>query len=359
MAQEQYGFFNSTVEDERSYDSADMAVMLRTLAASGVADGGECLRISAEGSTMRTLVGYGSAMVEGHYYRLGSDGGSVKAFEHGTEAELGRIDRIILRLNLTARTVTLQKLIGTAASTPQAPALTRNAEVWELSLAQVRIRAGASEVLPADITDERGDEAVCGLIAPDSLKRSVLEAMIGERIAQAAAEIQADSSDVLRYSAQPLLAAQQTQARTNLGAQAAISASGLLKGNGSGGVSAAAEGVDYAGMAGGKVLPSRISATVEVRTEGWTLAMADAGKFFYVYNQTPVNIVIPNDAAVDFADGTEIEFWRGGSGDITFQPAQSVVVVSVDSMRSIAQTHGVVSVKKIWENLWLLIGNLK
>ena len=75
---------------------------------------------------MRTLVGYGTAMIEGYYYRLRDDGGAVQAFTHTTEAELNRIDRIILRLDLTARTIAIAKLIGTAGSSPEAPALIRD-----------------------------------------------------------------------------------------------------------------------------------------------------------------------------------------------------------------------------------------
>ena len=243
MAQEQYGFFNSTVGDERSYDSADMAAAFHTLAASGVSGSGACLQVSAEGSTMRTLIGYGSAMVEGYYFRLRDDGGGAMAFEHSTEAELNRIDRIVIRLNLTARTVGLQKLIGTAAATPEAPALTRNAEVYELSLAQVLARAGAAEILPSDITDEREDESVCGLIAPEGLKQLVIGQMIEGAIELA---LDDEMADVLRVSAQTLETAEQAQARANIGAQAAIGASGMLKGDGAGGVGAGTAGTDYA-----------------------------------------------------------------------------------------------------------------
>ena len=238
MAQERYGFFNSTAEDERSYDMADMAAAFHTLASDGVADAGTCLRVSAEGSTMRTLVGYGAAMIRGFYYQLRDNGGAIQAFSHGTEAELDRIDRIVLRLDLTARTALLVKKIGAAASTPEAPALTRGEEVYELSLAQVRVRAGSEEILESDITDERTDDAVCGLIAPEGLRLSRIEQMIEDAIAEA-------NADALRFSAQTLTAGQKTQARDNVGAQAKVTGSGLLKGDGNGGVTAATAGTDY------------------------------------------------------------------------------------------------------------------
>src|SRR5690606_29999756 len=39
-------------------------------------------------------------------------------------------------------------------------------EAWEISLAQVYVAAGATEIEAADITDERDDEDVCGMIVP-------------------------------------------------------------------------------------------------------------------------------------------------------------------------------------------------
>ena len=249
MAQERYGFFDSSGEDIRSYSSVDMATAFHALASNGVSNTGTNLTVTAEGSTMRVLVGYGTAMIEGFYYQLRNDGGAVQAFTHTTEADLSRIDRIVLRLDLTARTISLVKLVGTAASTPEAPTLTRNEETYEISLAQVRIRAAAQVLLETDITDERENDEVCGLIAPEALRRTTIAQMIDDAIDQA---LQTEMTDVLRYSVQTLDAGKKTQARTNIDAQQKVTASGMLKGNGAGGVSAAAEGTDYAGISGGE-----------------------------------------------------------------------------------------------------------
>lgn len=236
MAQEKYGFFQGTAEDPRSYDSGDMAEAFGTLASGGVADTGANLQVTA-GGNMNTNLGYGTAMIQGHYYKLRDDGGGAKVFTHTTEASLNRIDRIILRLDLTARTVAAVKLIGTAGASPAPPALTRTSEIYELSLAQVLIQAGVSEIQASDITDEREDDGVCGLIAPESLRKSTVEQMIEDGI---------DAGNVLRYAAQSLETAEKTQARTNLDAQQKITANGMLKANGSGGVSAASAETDYA-----------------------------------------------------------------------------------------------------------------
>lgn len=205
MAQEKYGFFDSSGEDTRSYNAADMAIAFHSLASNGVAALDTNLQVTAEGSTMRTLVGYGTAMIEGYYYKLRDDGSGIQAFTHTTEAELNHIDRIILRLDFTARTIAVTKLIGTAAATPEAPELTRDDEIYELSLAQVLVQAGASEILSADITDERDDDDVCGLIAPESLRVSSIISLIAEQ-----------TSGMLTKSEQSLTSEEQTQVQTNL-----------------------------------------------------------------------------------------------------------------------------------------------
>ncbi len=209
MAQEKYGFFNSAVDDERAYDAVDMARAFRALTLDGVAAlNNTCLKVTAEGSTMRTQVGYGQAIVQGYHYELSDDGAGVYAITHSTTESLDRIDRIVLRLDLEARTVVLMKLVGTAAATPEAPALTRTDTVHELSLAQVRVRVGATELLTGDITDERGDDTVCGAMIPQTLALSTLWQKL----------IDAGNVDALRYAVQTLTAAQQDQARANLAA---------------------------------------------------------------------------------------------------------------------------------------------
>lgn len=80
-------------------------------------------------------------------------------------ATLARIDRIILRLDLINRLIDFAVLKGEPASTPVAPALTRNYEVWELCLADVSIGAAYMEITQAAITDRRADSTVCGIVA--------------------------------------------------------------------------------------------------------------------------------------------------------------------------------------------------
>ena len=92
------------------------------------------------------------AWVNGHFFE--SD-----ATENLTIADNAsgnpRIDRIVVRADFTANTITLAVLQGTPAATPVAPALTQSSSTWELSLAQVAVANGFASVADANITDER------------------------------------------------------------------------------------------------------------------------------------------------------------------------------------------------------------
>ena len=79
---------------------------------------------------------------------------------------LTRIDRIVVSWDTVDYSVKprIEVLKGTAASTPAAPALTNNGLLRQISLAQIAIPAAASKITSANITDERLDSTVCGLV---------------------------------------------------------------------------------------------------------------------------------------------------------------------------------------------------
>src|SRR5690606_24789511 len=83
---------------------------------------------------------------------------------HDTETVgVDRIDRIVIRLDLRPEARHVESFVkkGVASANPVPPALQRDDNVYEISLAQVRIRGGQTFISPSDIIDERGDEDVC------------------------------------------------------------------------------------------------------------------------------------------------------------------------------------------------------
>lgn len=79
---------------------------------------------------------------------------------------LHRIDRIIVEWKTTnyADLPEIKVLKGTASSAAEAPALTNNGTLRQISLARVSVATGITTITASMITDERLDPAVCGLV---------------------------------------------------------------------------------------------------------------------------------------------------------------------------------------------------
>ena len=171
-----YGLFDSASGDERIYIANQLAAVFRALALSGVTDLNECLKVTPDGDNMQVRIAPGSAIVYGYAMTAIDDGGGVFTLTVNAGGSNARIDRLILRLDLSTEARSIQPVIktGTPAASPQPPALTRSGEVYEISLARIYIAAGATVITAANITDERADEAVCGAIVPAALRLSTL-----------------------------------------------------------------------------------------------------------------------------------------------------------------------------------------
>ena len=88
---------------------------------------------------------------------------------------LPRIDRIVLQFSKAANNTQLIIKQGTPASSPEAPARSATGSLYELVLYDVSVPAGSSEITGANITDQRGNPALCGLMT-DGVTREYGEA---------------------------------------------------------------------------------------------------------------------------------------------------------------------------------------
>ena len=169
MAKEFYGYFDSLVEDEREYDAAQFAHILRAGMVNGVTShAGGGLQATAPGTGMTTQVNPGGCVVNGYLFVLEDDGGGGRSFSHQPSAASDRWDRIVVRLDTSAaqRKIMLEVRAGTPGADPEPPALERDGNVYELALAKVKIRAGAECIETADVVDERANAEVCGYAVP-------------------------------------------------------------------------------------------------------------------------------------------------------------------------------------------------
>jgi hypothetical protein len=160
-----YSFFDA-VEDsggnyDRVYSSVDMASYFSSFIGNGVyASPSSNLQVVANNTSTLTISA-GKAWINGYYFESTA---AENVTVSGNSTALPRIDRIVLRLDLTKRLIEFAVKQGTPASSPVAPGLTRTATVHELGLATVRVGAGSTIVTPANTTDTRANNNVCGFV---------------------------------------------------------------------------------------------------------------------------------------------------------------------------------------------------
>jgi hypothetical protein len=159
-------FFNSAPGDTRTYQASDFADYFGKVLSSGLlhTDNVPAMQVKCEGTDLRTYVEPGQAIMQGYAYENTSN----LYLNHSLpEATLDRIDRIVLRLDKRnqSRFVKLFVVQGVSGTNPVAPNLQRDDFIYELSLAQIRIRANTSTLVAADLIDERLDESLCGLVS--------------------------------------------------------------------------------------------------------------------------------------------------------------------------------------------------
>lgn len=127
-------FFNSEDEDIREYSAADMAEVLSGICPTGIIEG---LNVSGTG-TGAIRVSPGKAIINGYIYCLFDE--KVFSIE---PSDIDRINRMVLRLDLSARSLTLSLKSGTDQAKP---VLERNQTIYEISLAFISISAGSRVV---------------------------------------------------------------------------------------------------------------------------------------------------------------------------------------------------------------------
>src|SRR5690625_2608748 len=159
---EAYRFFGGAVGDPRQYVQTEFAEVLERVFRNGYFPGlnSELQVAVTDPERMAVRVASGQAWINGYYYK--NDGWKEIELEPA-HADNDRIDRIVLRLDtINERSIVSEVKTGTPSSSPSAPGLDRDDQLWELSLATVKVRAGSSSVSNSNITDTRGDSDLCG-----------------------------------------------------------------------------------------------------------------------------------------------------------------------------------------------------
>lgn len=101
-----------------------------------------------------------------------------------------------------------------------------------------------------------------------------------------------------------------------------------------------------------------VNNTIEVN-ESTTLSFEHISKLLKCVNTSNITITIPNDTSLKFLNETLIEILRYGDGEVSIVSSAGVIINSVNNLKNIADKYSAISLKKMGDNEWLLIGNLK
>lgn len=103
----------------------------------------------------------GKCWVQGRY---GREPNTVNFEFDAASTTADRIDIVVIELDKPNRMIALKVVKGTPATTPAPPALVRTSDIYQLCLAQCKVRKNASKVNQSDITDTRMDNSLCGYV---------------------------------------------------------------------------------------------------------------------------------------------------------------------------------------------------
>lgn len=155
-----YGFFDS-VNNDRLYSADDFNCFFKGMISDGVFRNYENELQVTPKSGLQIYVLAGRGICADRYI----ENTSAMTLTLESSNMLPRIDAVILKTDLDNRTCDITVKSGTPASTPTAPNLQNDNHAKELALAYITVGSNATTITSANITDKRGDSAVCGWVA--------------------------------------------------------------------------------------------------------------------------------------------------------------------------------------------------
>ena len=162
---ERSSFFNAVLDTndipDRSYLAEDFARYFASFIGNGVFPNPSTNLQVIASNNMTITIRQGKAWINGYFYENTDD--YILSLDVA-DGLLNRTDRIVLKLDFLNREVKSYVKKGQYASDPIAPSLQRNADAYEICLADIKINKGAIKITQADITDTRLNKDLCGIV---------------------------------------------------------------------------------------------------------------------------------------------------------------------------------------------------
>ncbi len=163
---EKSSFFNAVLDSsgnpDRVYLAEDFAQFFSTFIGNGVfPNPSSQLQVVAIDNNMTIRIKAGFAWINGYMYQNTSD----YIFDlDPADGVLDRIDRVVLRLDFLERKIRRAVKKGDYSSNAVPKTLQRDADAYEIALADVYVNKGIISIIQANITDLRLSKELCGIV---------------------------------------------------------------------------------------------------------------------------------------------------------------------------------------------------
>lgn len=155
-------FIFNSVNGDRKYKAEDFREYFASFIGNGVfPNPSNNLQVISNNNDMTVYLNAGKGWINGALY-INTVNRVLKI--DNADGVLNRIDRIVLRFDSLNREIKTYVKKGTFASSPVAPVLQRDADMYELGLADICVEPGAISITQADITDLRLNKNMCGIV---------------------------------------------------------------------------------------------------------------------------------------------------------------------------------------------------
>lgn len=164
---EQSGFFNANLVNgtyDRTYLAESFAKYFANFIGNGIFSGklSELMVTQSVTPGMKVEVLPGLGYINGYWYENTSN---LSLNIEAADGVLNRTDCVVLRWSKSDRSIKTVIKKGSFASSPIAPSLQRDADIYELKLAEIYVNAGATNISQGSIIDTRYDSLDCGLVS--------------------------------------------------------------------------------------------------------------------------------------------------------------------------------------------------
>lgn len=159
---EKSSFFNSS-DGDRKYDATYWADYFSSFIENGVflTTGADLAMNLSPYGDRAFILRPGKAFINGYFYH--NDDDLSIDIPQGSSAG-NRIDSIVIQWNLSERQIKAKLRSSTPAENPTPVTPVRNAEIWELVVAEIFVGKGNSQLNITSYKDKRYDTNVCGIV---------------------------------------------------------------------------------------------------------------------------------------------------------------------------------------------------